>query len=139
MLVQEAGVEPGPELRRLHTAIFERTVADLPASRSALAPLARARLRGRRAVTLGAAVLVVAALATVIVAGRSDSSPPAVPANAVAIIDPAKPSVAGSIALDEAGPDPGRRPRPHGAESNSQSLVRSDAARRRIAATAGMG
>ena len=142
VLVREAGVEPGPELRRLHAAILDQDPSlDLPASRSALAPLAPARLRGRRAVAFVAAVLVAAALvAAVLVASGSDSSPPAVPANAVAIIDPAKDVVAGSIAMDE-GPGPIAA----GARGlmvlnlNSQSLVHIDVARRRIVATAGVG
>ena len=107
VLVREAGVEPGPELRRLHAAILDQDPSlDLPASRSARAPLAPARLRGRRAGTLVAALLVAAALVVVVVvASGSDSPPPTVPANAVAIIDPAKDAVAGSIALDD-GPGP---------------------------------
>ena len=141
VLVREAGVEPGPELRRLHAAILDQDPSlDLPASRSALAPLAPARLRGRRAVAFVAAVLIATALAAVLVASGSDSSPPAVPANAVAIIDPAKDVVAGSIAMDE-GPGPIAA----GARGlmvlnlNSQSLVHIDVARRRIVATAGVG
>jgi YVTN family beta-propeller protein len=70
----------------------------------------------------------------------SDSSPPSVPANAVAIIDPAKDAVAGSLALDD-GPGPIAT----GARGlmvlnlNSQSLTHIDAAGRRIVATAGVG
>jgi len=141
VLVREAGVEPGPELRTLHAAILDQDPSlDLPASRSALAPLASASARGRRAIALAAGLLVAAALvAVVVVAGDSDS-PPAVPANAVAIIDPAKDAVAGSIALDE-GPGPIAA----GARGlmvlnlNSQSLVHIDAAGRRIVARAGVG
>ena len=142
VLVREAGVEPGPELRRLHAAILDQDPSlDLPASRPAPAPLASASLRGRRAVAVVAASLVAAALvAVVVVASDSDSSPPAVPANAVAIIDPAKDAVAGSIALDE-GPGPIAA----GARGlmvlnlNSQSLAHIDAAGRRIVARAGVG
>jgi YVTN family beta-propeller protein len=142
VLVREAGVEPGPELRRLHAAILDQDPSlDLPASRSALAPLASASVRGRRAVALAAASLVAAALvAVVIVASGSDSSPPAVPANAVAIIDPAKDAVAGSLALND-GPGPIAA----GARGlmvlnlNSQSLTHIDATGRRIVATAGVG
>jgi len=142
VLVREAGVEPGPELRRLHAAILEQDPSlDVPASRSAPAPLASASARGRRAVALVAVMLVAAAVAAlVVVASGSDSSPPTVPANGVAIIDPAKDVVAGSIALDE-GPGPIAA----GAGGltvlnlNSQSLAHIDAASRRTVATAGVG
>ena len=143
VLVREAGVEPGPELRRLHAAILDQDPSlDLPASRSARAPVVSANLSGgRRAVVLVAALLVAAALvAVVVVASGSDSSPPSVPANAVAIVDPAKAAVAGSIALGE-----GPGPIVAGARGlvvltlNSQSLAHIDAARRRIVATAGVG
>jgi YVTN family beta-propeller protein len=142
VLVREAGVEPGPELRRLHAAILDQDPSlDLPAPRPALGPLASASARGRRAVALVAALLVAAALAAVvIVASGSDSSPPTVPPNAVAIIDPATDAVAGSIALDE-GPGPIAT----GARGltvlnlNSQSMAHIDATRRRIVATAGVG
>jgi YVTN family beta-propeller protein len=138
-LVREAGVEPGPELRRLHAAILEQDPSlDLPASRSA--PLARARVRGRRLAAAAVAGCVAVALAVVVVVTSGDSSPPAVSANAVAIIDPVKNAVAGAIALDD-GPGPIAA----GAGGltvlnlNSQSLAHIDAARRRIAATAGVG
>jgi YVTN family beta-propeller protein len=142
VLVQEAGVEPGPELRRLHAAILDQDPSiDLPASRSAPAPLASAGARGRRAVALVAALLAAAALvAVVVVASGSDSSPPTVPANAVAIIDPATDAVAGSIALDD-----GPGPMATGARGltvlnlNSQSLAHIDPASRRIVARAGVG
>jgi YVTN family beta-propeller protein len=142
VLVREAGVEPGPDLRRLHAAILDQDPSlDLPASRTALAPLASASARGRRAVAFVAALLVAAALvAAALVASGSDSSPPSVPANAVAIIDPAKDAVAGSLALDD-GPGPIAT----GARGlmvlnlNSQSLTHIDAAARRIVATAGVG
>ena len=142
VLVREAGVEPGPELRRLHAAILDQDPSlDLPASRSARAPVVPAKLSGRRAVALVAALLVAAVLvAVVVVASGSDSSPPAVPANAVAIVDPAKGAVAGSIALGE-GPGP-IVASPRGLvvlTLNSQSLAHIDAARRRIVATAGVG
>jgi YVTN family beta-propeller protein len=142
VLVREAGVEPGPELRRLHAAILDQDPSlDLPASRSAPAPLAWASARGRRAVALVAALFVAAALAAlVVVASSSDSSPPTVPANAVAIIDPAKDAVAGSIALDEG---PGPIAASGGGLTvlnlNSQSLAHIDADSRRIVATAGVG
>jgi YVTN family beta-propeller protein len=142
VLVQEAGVEPGPELRRLHAAILDQDPSlDLPASRWVPPPLATPGAHGRRAVALVAALLVAAALvAVVVVATGSDSSPPTVPANAVAIIDPTKDAVAGSIALDE-GPGPIAA----GAGGltvlnlNSQSLANIDVAGKRIVATAGVG
>jgi YVTN family beta-propeller protein len=142
VLVREAGVEPGPELRRLHAAILDQDQSlDPPVSRPAPAPLAPASARGRRAVAVVAALLVAAALAAVVVvATGSDSSPPPVPANAVAIIDPATDAVAGSLALDE-GPGPIAT----GARGltvlnlNSQSLAHIDAASRRIVARAGVG
>ncbi len=142
VLVREAGVEPGPELRRLHAAILSQDQSlDPPAPPPALAPLASASARGRRPVALVAALLVAAALAAVVVvASGSDSSPPTVPANAVAIIDPATDAVAGSIGLDD-GPGPIAT----GARGltvlnlNSQSLAHIDPASRRIVATAGVG
>jgi YVTN family beta-propeller protein len=142
VLVREAGVEPGPELRRLHAAILEQDPSlDLPAARSAPAPLAPARVRHWRAIALGAALFVAAALAAVVVVmSGSDSSPPAVPANAVAIIDPSENAVVGTISLDD-GPGPIAA----GAGGltvlnlNSQSLAHIDPARRRIVATAGVG
>jgi YVTN family beta-propeller protein len=142
VLVQEAGVEPGPELRRLHAAILDQDPSlDLPPARSARQPLALAGPRGRRAVVVVAAVLAAAVVAAiVVVASRSDSSPPAVPSNAVAIIDPATDAVADAIAVDD-GPGPiAAGPRGVTVLSlNSKTLVHIDAATRHIVATAGVG
>jgi len=142
VLVHEAGVEPGPELRRLHAAILDQDPSlDLPPARSALPRRAPAGGRGRRApVFVGASLAVAAVAAAVFVAGGSDSPPPVVGANAVAIIDPATDAVVGSIALDD-----GPGPIVAGAGGitvlnlNSKTLARIDTTSRRIVATAGVG
>ena len=141
VLVQEAGVEPGPELRRLHAAILDQDPSlVLPPARSALRQ-PPAGVRGRRAaVVVGASLAVAAVAAVVLVAGGSDSPPSVVGANAVAIIDPAKDAVVGSIALDDG---PGPIVAGSGGITvltlNSKTLARIDATSRRIVATAGVG
>jgi YVTN family beta-propeller protein len=78
--------------------------------------------------------------AIVVVARRSDSSPPAVPPNAVAVIDPATDAVADALELDD-GPGP-IAAGPRGVTVltlNSKNLAHIDAAARQIVATAGVG
>jgi YVTN family beta-propeller protein len=98
VLVEEIGVEPGPELRRLHEAVLRQDAAlDLPTEKPAptsapppvAAPPARRRARGRRALVVAAVLALVAGLAVFAVSRRSGPElQPRIDENAIGVIDP---------------------------------------------------
>jgi YVTN family beta-propeller protein len=146
-LMEEVGIEPGPELRALNDAILQQDPAlDLPADRRRPAPappvatFERAPFLPRRwSLAAGVAIIVIAGVA-VLVASGSDSEKTVVAPDSVAIIDPAHNAVVGDIPV-QSGPGP------IGAADGyvwvlslgSQTLSRIDAARRKLAETAGVG
>ena len=116
-LVEDIGVEPGPELRKLHDAILRQDAAldVLPTPtttlraepREAAEPPRTARDAPRRVPAL--AVVAGVALAAVLVAvgllGGDDEAGAAIAENSVGLIDPSSGDVRSQIALD-GGPGP---------------------------------
>ncbi len=114
-LVEELGIEPGPELRRLEAAVLaqdpalERPAGPVPASSASGADRPRptppaavpARSPGaRRNVLAAAVVVVVVALGVVAVlalAGGGSASRPRIDANGAGAIDPASGAVTASV------------------------------------------
>ena len=136
-LLDEVGVEPGPELRRMQ----DRILAQDPA----LGRPGRARTTGGRPRRRGRGALVAVALAAAVgVAALGDddepSTPPAVRADSVVVIDPASASVVDSVAVGSA---------PVGiaagegaiwvASAGEQTLERIDPGTRRVTGRVGLG
>jgi len=141
LLMDEVGIEPGPELRALNDAILAQDPSlDLaPGRRPPRAHPAAPRRRGRWLVAAGA--VAVAAVAVVLVATQS-SSPGAVAVapDSVAVIDPAHSRVSSDIPLQSApGPIAAAEDRVWVLNSGSQTLTRIDPVRRRVMETAGVG
>jgi YVTN family beta-propeller protein len=113
-LVDELGLEPGPELRKLERAILAHDPALAapprggPRLASVLAPggkprpQARPALRRWKLVAATAAIVGAAFAALVLAVGDSDE--PTVPGNSVAVLDPGRNAVVAAIELD---PTPG--------------------------------
>ena len=102
VLIREIGIEPGPELRRLHQAILEQDAAlDAPA-RAAPPPAARSvRVRRRFAVLAGlAAVVSLAAFGIVGLAGPD--SVEMIEPNAVALLNPSDGRITAQYAVGDA-------------------------------------
>ena len=102
VLVREIGIEPGPELRRLHQAILEQDAAlDAPARAAPPAASRPARVRRRFAVLAGlAAVVALGAFAAVRLTGP-DSAEHIEP-DAVALIDPSDGSITAQYKVGDA-------------------------------------
>ena len=91
-LVEELGIDPGPELRRLQDAILAHDPTLAPPPRSVAVRPAPGVRRGRLAVTLGGVLLVLAAAAAAAVeltSGGSSAAFAGVPGDHVGAIDPA--------------------------------------------------
>jgi YVTN family beta-propeller protein len=139
MLVDEVGIEPGSELRGLHTSMLEQDPAlDLPGRRrgAAVAPVRR-----RRALAAGLVLIAVAVVAVVVAVGDSETSgKTVVPPDAVAIIDPGTNKVAAAIQLP---PGPGPIAATDGylwaLSLGNATLSRIDARTRKLVETAGFG
>lgn len=108
-LVDELGVEPGPELRQLQKQILAQDPA-LPAARTepAGARLASKRPRRRRgllALTGVVAVAIAAVVAALVVDENGEAEPIVVTPNSVAVIDPGTNRVVDSVRVgDSPGP-----------------------------------
>ncbi len=103
-LVEELGIEPGPELQQLEQAILRHDPAlaapdqsDGERENSSVSPRVElatsSRWPGRRSIMIAwvsAAFLAVFVVAGVIVARRDSDRPPTIPPNAVGVIDPLK-------------------------------------------------
>ncbi|MFL5854115.1 MAG: ABC transporter substrate-binding protein [Solirubrobacteraceae bacterium] len=115
VLVDEIGVEPGPELRRLHEAILRQDAAalDLPAeaapppaaappsvAAAGRAPPVARRGPGRRVLAATAALVLLAGLAVFVASrGRGPARLPRIDENAVGLIDPASGRIAAQYAV----------------------------------------
>jgi YVTN family beta-propeller protein len=148
LLVDELGIEPGPEIRALHDAIL-RQDPDLDHSAAAPAaeqrrnpPAARRRALPRRALA-GAAVLLglIGAALVVLLVGRSDTpAPTTVAPNSVAIIDPKGDSIAGAVAIPAApGPIAAASGTVWVLSPGSSTVTRIDAKTRKVLETAAAG
>jgi YVTN family beta-propeller protein len=137
VLTEQAGIEPGPELRRLQEAILNQDPAlDTRAS----APPRRRPRPSRALALLGAAILVGVIAGAVALAG--DDSPPEavdVPPDSVAVIDVGSNAVVTAVRVDEA-------PGPVAAgvgllwvlNLNSETVSRIDPRSRRVLQTQGI-
>ena len=146
-LVDELGIEPGPEIRALHDAILRQDpaldVSPAPATEpQGEAPTAMRRPLRRRAVAGGVVLLgLIGAALLVLLVGRSDTpAPAAVAPDSVVIIDPKSDSIAGAVELPAA-------PGPIAAASGvvwvlspgSSTVTRIDARTRKVLETAAHG
>jgi YVTN family beta-propeller protein len=104
-LVEDLGLEPGPELRRLEVAVLAQDPAlDLPPkSRERLSASASPTRRRRRAGTVAAAALIAGALITVFVlAGQGSASRHAIASDSAGALDLATGQVGTSVAVGSA-------------------------------------
>jgi YVTN family beta-propeller protein len=86
-LVEELGLEPGPQLQQLERSILTHDPAiETPPAGGAVAALRRRR-RGGMLVALGGALLLTVAIAAVVV-GTGNDQPSTIGENAVGLIDP---------------------------------------------------
>ena len=88
-LVEELGLEPGPELQRLERAILAQDPAIEAPPRPAPVAALRRRRRGGAMVVLGGGLLLAAALAAIVLAIDDDAASELAGANSLAVIDPA--------------------------------------------------
>ena len=107
LLAEDLGVEPGPELRRLERRILEQDPGLSPAARVAVPdddvqppdapgrPGASPRLRGG----LAAAAAALLTVASVVLLTRGGAEAIVVPANSVAVIDPASNAVVHTVSV----------------------------------------
>jgi YVTN family beta-propeller protein len=142
MLVEELGVEPGPELRALQRRILEHdpalgAVPKQPPRSSEPAPFRRRR----RLLVLGSVLIVaVAIMLAVILIREDDSGSVVVSPNSVAVIDPTTDEIVGAVPV-------GDSPGPIGANEeglwilnfNSQTLSRVNPKTRELVSTQGIG
>jgi YVTN family beta-propeller protein len=137
-LIDEVGIEPGPELRDLNDAILRQDPAlDL----RPVAAFPRAPFVQRRWALIVAVALVAVAVAAVLVARGADSGRHVVvEPNSVAIIDPEDNTVMGDIPV-QLGPGPigAAEGRVWVLSLGSSTLSRIDGVRRKLAETAGVG
>lgn len=87
-LVEELGLEPGPELQALERAILAQDPAIEAPPRTGAVEALRRRRRGGGLVMLGGGLLLVAALAAIVVDGGDDSEAELANPNLLALIDP---------------------------------------------------
>jgi YVTN family beta-propeller protein len=145
-LVDDLGIEPGPEIRALHDAILRQDPALALAPAPAAEPPGESRTperrtMPRRAVAAAVVLLGLVGALVVLLVGRSDPpAPAAVAPDSVAIIDPASDSIAGGVELPAA-------PGPIAAASGvvwvlspgSSTVTRIDARTRKVLETAAHG
>ncbi len=102
ILVEELGIDPGPDLRRLQDAVLAQDPSlDAPQAPTSTAPSGgRRQLMPRRTFAIGAGALVLLAAAVLIVVSLSTGGTrgPAM-ANSVAIIDPGANRVSGDVSV----------------------------------------
>jgi YVTN family beta-propeller protein len=101
-LIDELGLEPGPELKELERAILAQDPAlSGPRGRTArqLRTVARARWRGGWLIAAGGALLLVLAVAVAVKLSESGAGAVTVAGNSLAAIDPASNRVVAAVAL----------------------------------------
>ncbi len=143
-LVEELGIEPGPELQKLQREILEQDPA-LGAPAKARRPAGSIQaLESRRnrwlVAGLGLALLAAAGIAAAVLSRGGGTDPLVVPPNSVAAIDPASNEVVEAISVDEG-------PGPIGAGTDglwvlnrsSKTVSRIDPRKRRLLDTTGIG
>ena len=106
-LVEELGIEPGPELRRLHDAVLAQDASlDLTPPSSTQTPVAVAsggrRRRLRLAIVGAAAIVSAVSIAIVILTGEQHSPQGSVPADGAGGVDPLTGRVAVSVQVGSA-------------------------------------
>ena len=101
-LIDELGLEPGPELKELERAILAQDPAlSAPRRRTARQPrtVARARWRGGWLIAAGGAVLLAAIVAVAVKLSESGASAVTVAGNSLAAINPASDRVVSAVAV----------------------------------------
>lgn len=141
-LVDELGVEPAPELRKLQKQILEHDPV-LGAERTERSSIAAAASRRRRrglVIALGiVAVVAAAVIAAVVLGRRGDAEPVVVTPNSVAVIDPATTQVVDAIPVGESpGPIAASRASVWVVNLNERTLMKIDAAARSVVASVGL-
>jgi YVTN family beta-propeller protein len=142
-LVDELGIEPGPELQKLHKRILEQDTAlgpptRVPRTRGTISGLEARRTRWLVA-GLGLALLAAAGIAAVLLARGGGTEPVAVTPNSVAVVDPATNEVVDAVPV---GDGPG--PIAAGGDSvwvvnlSDRTLMKIDAAGRSVIASTGL-
>jgi YVTN family beta-propeller protein len=101
-LVDELGLEPGPELRRLESAVLAQDESlDLPPAEPSKSrpPAPRSKRRVRAALTAGGLAVAAAVVAFIAIAGGTDRAGSLLTANAAGGIDPVSGHVAANVPL----------------------------------------
>jgi YVTN family beta-propeller protein len=100
VLTEQAGIEPGPELRRLQEAILHQD----PALDTRTSARPRPRSRPSRALVLLGAAILGGAIAGAVALARQDGPPEAVnvPPDSVAVIDVRSNAVVAAVGVDDA-------------------------------------
>jgi YVTN family beta-propeller protein len=94
-LVEELGLEPGPELRRLEQAILSQDPTIEAPPRRTSAAMLRERRRAGALIAFGGGVLLAAVVAVVLAGGDGGSEP--VDPNTLAVIDPGSDEVVATV------------------------------------------
>jgi YVTN family beta-propeller protein len=140
-LVDELGVEPGPELRKLQKQILEHdpVLEAVWKERSSLTA-AIASPRRRLLIALGSVVVAAAAVVAAVVLGRrGDAEPAVVTPNSVAVIDPATNEIVDAIRVgDGPGPIAAHRDSLWVVNRNDRTLMKIDASARSVVASVGL-
>jgi YVTN family beta-propeller protein len=139
-LLEEVGVEPGPALRRLQDRILAQDPELAPPEGSRIAAPRRTASRHRLKLALAAAVAAAVMGAAALVVADEPSTPPAVRADSVVVIDPGSAAVIDTIGVGSA---------PVGiaagegaiwvASAGEQTLERIDPRTRRVSGRVGLG
>ncbi|HET8537252.1 MAG TPA: BTAD domain-containing putative transcriptional regulator [Solirubrobacteraceae bacterium] len=133
-LMDEVGIEPGPELRALNDAILAQ---DPSLGRARRSRPAAPRRRGRVPGAAAALGVIAIAIAMVLVATRSSTQTVAVAPDSVAVIDPVHNRISADIAVQsEPGPIAAAEGRVWVLSLAGKTLTRIDPARRDVVETA---
>jgi YVTN family beta-propeller protein len=139
-LVDEVGVEPGTELRELHDALLQQDPALDPPRGARRVATAPGLTRRPRAVIAGIALAALAVVVAVVLLVAGGDASILVPADSVAVIDPASNRVDAAIALPPSpGPIAAADDRVWILNLGNATLSQIDARTRKLVETLGVG